>query len=154
MIVTALPRLRRSARQFFAAARARVARWARLAPLALAFGSAADATRSRSELLLENALLRHQLAVYSRAARRPQLAPADRGLLVLLVGRLCTWADALVIVRPATVLRWHRQGFRLVWKRKSRAAHAHRGYHARRALIRRLAGENRLWGPTAYAGSC
>jgi len=83
---------------------------------------APDATRSRSALLLENALLRHQLVVLSRAVKRPQLTAADRGLLVLLASRLRTRADALVIVRTETVLRWHRQGFRRFWRRKSRGA--------------------------------
>ncbi len=53
-------------------------------PLAVAVGAAADAMRSRSALLLENALLRHQLAVLNRAVKRPRLTAADRGLLVLL----------------------------------------------------------------------
>jgi hypothetical protein len=70
----------------------------------------ADATRSRSALLLENALLRHQLVVLSRSVKRPRLTAADRGLLVLLTSRLSTWAGTLVIVRPETVLRWHRAG--------------------------------------------
>ena len=102
MIAVPLPRLRHLARRFLAAARARVARWTRPAPLALALGAAADATRSRSELLLENALLRHQLLVLGRAAKRPRLTAADRGLLVLLASRLRTWAGALVKVRPET----------------------------------------------------
>jgi len=120
MIATPRKRLRHLARRFFAAARTRVMQWTRPIPIAVAAGAAADATRSRSDLLLENALLRHQLVVLSRAAKRPQLTVTDRGLLVLLASRLRTWAEALVIVRPETVLRWHRQGFRLFWKRQSR----------------------------------
>src|SRR5690349_4652350 len=119
MIANPLPRLRHLARRFLAATRAKVARWTRPIPLAVAVGAAADATRSRSDLLLENALLRHQLVGLNRTATRPQLTGTDRGLLVLLASRLRTWAEALVIVRPETVLRWHRQGFRLVWRRKA-----------------------------------
>jgi len=119
MIAIPLPRLRRLACRLVAAARARLARWTRPAPLAVAAGAAADATRSSSELLLENALLRHQVAVLGRTAKRPHLTALDRGLIVLLASRLRTWAQALVIVQPATVLRWHRQGFRLFWRRKS-----------------------------------
>jgi len=54
------------------------------------------------------------------AVRCPRLTAADRGPLVLLASRLRAWAEALVIARPATVLRWHRQGFRRFWKRQSR----------------------------------
>jgi transposase InsO family protein len=74
-------------------------------------------------------------------------------LLVLLASRLRAWAGALVIVRPETVLRWHRDGFRLFWRRKS----ARRSATARIpvetvTLIRRLAAENRLWGADRIQG--
>ena len=113
MVANPLPRLWGLARRCLAASRARVARWTRPLPLAVAVGAAADATRSRSDVLPENALLRHQLVVLGRAAKRPRLTAADRGLLVLLAGRMRAWTEVLVIVRPATVLRWHRQSFRL-----------------------------------------
>ncbi len=105
MLTTLLPRLHHLARCVLAAARGRVACWLRPVPLALVAGATVDATRSTSQLILENALLRQQLVILSRTARRPRLTAADRGLLVLLASRLRTWADALVIVRPATVLR-------------------------------------------------
>lgn len=153
MIANPLPRLRHLPRRLLAAIRAQVARWTRPTPLAVAVGAAADATRSRSDLLLENALLRHQLVVLSRAAKRPRLTATDRGLLVLLAGQLRTWAGTLVIVRPETVLRWHRQGYRLLWKRKSRAATcAPRIPGETRDLIRRMARENRLWGADRIRG--
>jgi len=102
---------------------------------------------------LENALLRHQLLVLGRAAKRPRLTAADRGLLVLLASRLRTWAGALVKVRPETVLRWHRQGYRLLWKRMSRApTSAPRIPRETRDLIRRMARENRLWGAERIRG--
>src|SRR4051794_41004787 len=103
MIATPLKRLRHLARRFLAAARTRVMQWTWPVPIAVAAGAAVDATRSRSALLLENALLRHQLVVLRRSVKRPQLTAADRGLLVLLASRLRTWAGALVIVRPETV---------------------------------------------------
>ncbi len=143
MIATLLQRLRHRARRFVAVARARVAGWLRPVPLAIIAGAAADTTRSRSELLLENALLRHQLLILGRTSKRPRLTAADRGFLVLLAGRLRTWASALIIVQPTTVLRWHRQGFRLVWRRKARATtSAARIPLTTRELIRRMAGEN------------
>ena len=104
-------------------------------------------------MLLENALLRHQLAVLSRSVKRPRLTAADRGLLVLLASRLRTWTGALIIVRPETVLR-HRQGFRLFWRRKSRLRSAPKPRVAAEAitLIRELAAANRLWGADRIRG--
>jgi putative transposase len=153
MSANPLPRLRHLARRLLAAARARVARWTRPIPLAVVVGVAADATQSRSDLLLENALLRHQLVVLSRAAKRPQLTVTDCRLLVLLASRLRTRAKVLVIVRPATVLRWHRQGFRLFWRRKSAPRMSAARVPAETVtLIRRLAVENRLWGADRIQG--
>ena len=154
MIADPLLRLRHLARRFLAATRARVAQWTRPIPLAVAVGAAADATRTRSALLLENALLRHQLVVRSRSAKRPRLTAADRGLLVLLASRLRAWAGALVIVRPETVLRWHRAGFRLFWRRKSQPRSAAKLKVATEtiALIREMAAANRLWGADRIRG--
>ena len=73
--------------------------------------------------------------------------------MVLLASRLRTWKDALLIVKPDTLLRWHRQGFRLFWRRKSRA-----GTRAPRipaetiALIKEMACNNRLWGVKRVQG--
>ncbi len=154
MIADPLLRLRHLARRFLAATRARVAQWTRPIPLAVAVGAAADATRTRSALLLENALLRHQLVVRSRSAKRPRLTAADRGLLVLLASRLRAWAGALVIVRPETVLRWHRAGFRLFWRRKAQPRSAAKLKVATEtiALIREMAAANRLWGADRIRG--
>ena len=154
MIANPLPRLRHLERRFLAATRARVAHWMRPVPLAVAVGAAADATRSRSDLLLENALLRHQLVVLSRSAKRPRLTATDRGLLVLLASQLRAWAGALVIVRPETVLRWHRAGFRLFWRWKSRPRSAPKPKVTTEtiALIRELAAANRLWGADRIRG--
>ncbi len=79
-----------------------------------------DLARTKSQLLAENLLLRQQLVVLNRSVKRPRFTAADRGLFVLLASRVETWKDALLIVKPETVLRWHRQGFQLFWKRKSR----------------------------------
>jgi putative transposase len=154
MIATPLPRLRHLARWISTAVRAHIARLTRPTPLALAAGVATDVTRSKADLLLENALLRHQLVVLSRSVKRPRLTTADRGLLVLLSSRLRTWADALVIVRPATVLRWHRQGFRLFWRRKSWPRRAPKPKVAAEtiALIREMAAANRLWSADRIRG--
>src|SRR5918911_342500 len=153
MLRRCLTRLRQRVQRGVDALRTRVSRWTKPCPVALAAGLAADLTRSRGDLLLENALLRQQVLVLHRAARRPRLTPLDRGLLVLLASRLRTWAGALLIVRPETVLRWHRQGFRLVWRRRSaprsRPSPLATGTIER---IRQMARDNPLWGAERIRG--
>lgn len=85
----------------------------------LVSGAVADATRSKSELMLENALLRQQLIVVKRQVKRPQWSWRERSIIVLLASKLRGWREALFIVQPETVLRWHRDLFRWVWRRKS-----------------------------------
>src|SRR5918911_5564182 len=119
MLTRCLVWLRQRVQHGVDALRTRASQWTTPRPVALAAGLAADLTRSRGELLLENALLRQQVLVLRRTVKRPALTPLDRGLLVLLASRLQTWASALLIVRPETLLRWHRQGFQLFWRRKS-----------------------------------
>jgi transposase InsO family protein len=103
--------------------------------------------------VLENALLRQQLIILCRTRKRPALTPLDRGVLCLLASRLQTWASALVIVQPETVLRWHRQGFRLDWRRASASAsHTPRIPTEVVALIQQMAAENRLWGAERIRG--
>ena len=108
MLTRCLTWLRQRVQHGVVAIRTRASRWTQPRPVALAAGLAADLTRSRGDLLLENALLRQQVLVLHRSAQRPAFTPLDRGLLVLLASRLRTWASALLIVRPETVLRWHR----------------------------------------------
>ena len=76
--------------------------------------------RTRRALGLENLALRHQLAVLQRAAPRPRLRPSDRLVWVLLYRLWSGWADALAFVKPETVIRWHRTGFKLFWNWNSR----------------------------------
>ena len=70
-------------------------------------GAARSAFRSRSSLIAENLALRQQLAVL-HARRRPRLRPVDRAFWVVLSRVWSRWADVLAIVRPATVIEWHR----------------------------------------------
>lgn len=112
-----------------------------------------DLCRSKRDLVIENALLRQQLIVLRRQVTRPQLTNTDRTLLVLLAGRLRTWKSALFIVQPDTLLRWHREGFRLFWKRKSKALSREPRLPAETiGLIQRMAAENRLWGAERIRG--
>jgi hypothetical protein len=100
-----------------------------------------------SQLVLENLALRQQLAVLRRSAPRPRLRPCDRVFWVWLSRWWAGWKDALVIVSPATVVGWHRQGFRLWWRWKSRGRPGRpRVDPELRRLIRRLSHENPLWG--------
>ncbi len=74
---------------------------------------------NRARLAAENAALHHQLAVLQRARRRPKLHRRDRIFWVWLSKLWSGWRDALVIVQPETVVKWHRQGFKLYWRWKS-----------------------------------
>jgi hypothetical protein len=74
-----------------------------------------DLTRSRRELLAENALLSHQLLVAARQVKRPKLRATDRLVLVGLAAMFANWRNALVLVQPETLLRWHRDLFRRLW---------------------------------------
>src|SRR5919199_284801 len=88
-------------------------------------GTIADLARSKPQLVAENLLLRQQLLVLKRSAKRPRFTAADRCLFVLLASKLQNWKEAVLIVKPETILRWHRQGFQLFWKRTSRATSRH-----------------------------
>src|SRR5215467_10414284 len=105
--------------------------------------------RSRSALELEILALRHQIAVLQRAAgKRPRLTAADRLFWVVLCRLWDDWRSALAIVKPETVIAWHRKGFRLFWTWKVRRGRPGRPAVARevRDLIRRMSRENPLWG--------
>ena len=80
----------------------------------------ADLGRSKSELVAENTLLRKPLIILKRQVKRPACTKTDRLLLVLLARLVRTWKQALFIVQPDTLLRWHRELFRLYCKRKSK----------------------------------
>src|SRR5215467_6531818 len=95
--------------------------WTKPDTSSLLLGTLTDLTRSKSELAAENALLRQQLIILRRQVKRPVSTKTDRMLLVLLARMLRGWKQALLIVQPETLLHWHRQGFKLFWKYKSRA---------------------------------
>ena len=153
MLTRCLARLRQRVQRGVDALRARASQWTRPRPVALAAGLAADLTRSRGDLLLENALLRQQVLILRRTVKRPTLTPLDRGLLVLLARRLRTWASALLIVQPETVLRWHRQGFQLFWRRKSAPRFRPSPLAAATVeLIEQMARDNPLWGAERIRG--
>ncbi|MHC4519483.1 MAG: integrase core domain-containing protein [Planctomycetota bacterium] len=104
--------------------------------------------RSRASLAAENLALRHQLGVLSRSAKRPRLRARDRVLWVWLFRLWSGWRFSLIIVQPETVVRWHRQGFRLYWRWMSRPRNPGRPRVDAeiRELIRQMSQENPLWG--------
>lgn len=88
----------------------------RAAMLGALFGSLLALARTRSALVFENMALRQQLAVYKRELRRPKVRFADRAFWTLLSRLWIGWREALHFVKPATVLRWHRDGFSRFWR--------------------------------------
>ncbi len=127
--------------------------WTTPGPTSLLLGTLTDLSRSKSELVAENALLRQQLIILRRHAKRPACTRTDRMLLVLLARMVRTWKQALFIVQPETLLRWHRQGFKLLWKYKSKAASPTPRISAETvALINEMARDNRLWGAERLRG--
>ena len=97
-----------------------VSRWNKPCCTSHPLSTVADLARSKPQLIAENLLLRQHI-VLNRAVKRPRFSQRDRAFVILLANRLQTWKDALFIIKPETVLRWHRQGFRMFWKRKSHA---------------------------------
>ncbi len=129
--------------------------WTKPPGTSLIVGGIHDVVRSKPQLVIENAVLRQQRIVLNRSHKRPCFTRADRGLFILLASQLQGWKEVLLIVKPETVLRWHRQGFRLFWKRRSRAT----SYEPKIpldtiTLIKEMAANNRLWGPNASVVNC
>jgi len=104
--------------------------------------------RRQAELAAENLALRQQLAVLEHKSKRPRLRVRDRIFWVWLSRLWVGWRSVLVIVQPDTVARWHRDGFRLYWRWKSRAGKVGRPRIEAelRRLIRRMCRENPSWG--------
>jgi len=101
----------------------------------------------RAALVAENLALRQQLAVLQVSAKRPRLRKRDRLFWVWLSRLWANWRSCLMIVKPETVIRWHREGFRLYWRWKSRKKRGRPKTDAEiRKLIRRMARDNPLWG--------
>jgi putative transposase len=111
--------------------------------------------RSRRDLLLENLALRQQLAVLKQRHSQPRFAAPDRLFWAMLRRFWCGWKQALILVQPETVVRWHRAGFKLYWTWLSR----HRAPVGRRCISRdlrelifRMVTENPAWGAPRIHG--
>ena len=110
--------------------------------------------KSKSRLEAENAALRHQLTVLQREVRgRVQFTNSDRLFFIQLYRWFPSVLKAITIIRPETLVRWHRAGFRRYWRWKSRSLGGRPQIDADlRALIRRMSIENALWGAPRIHG--
>src|SRR6476646_10363161 len=110
--------------------------------------------KSKSRLAAENVALRHQLIVLRRKVRgRLQLTNSDRGFFVQLYRWFPSILQVLTIIRPETLMRWHRAGFRRYWRRKSQRRGGRPQIDAElRGLIRQMSMENLLWGAPRIHG--
>jgi transposase InsO family protein len=108
-------------------------------------------SRSRRALAAENLFLRKQLALFQERKVKPHRADDSTRLIMVILGRLFAWRDALVNVQPDTFLRWHRKRFRLLWCWKSRPVGTPRILKDLRRLIQEMAAENPTWGEERIA---
>jgi putative transposase len=90
-----------------------VLQWIKPSTPSLALDTLVDLTRGKAELLAENALLRQQLLILCRQVKHPRYRKTDRLLLVLFAKMVRFWKEALFLVQPETLLRWHRELFRV-----------------------------------------
>ena len=128
----------------------RIQLWTKPATSILIIGILSDLTRDRTDLVVENALLRQQLIVLNRQIKRPALTNSDRFRLVFLTRCTVFWKQALHIVQPDTWWRWHREMFHFYWKRKSQGKSKISAETI--DLIRKMAGENSWWGAERIRG--
>ena len=107
--------------------------------------------RPRCALAAENLFLRKQLALYLERKVKPRRAKAATKLTLVLLSRLFAWREALTVVKPDTLIRWHRQGFRLFWRWKSKARGRPRIPADLQKLIADMAASNVTWGEERIA---
>ena len=117
-------------------------------------GALRSGLRTRADLTIENLALRQQLANLRRTSGRPRLGNSDRAFWVVLSRLWSRWADVLVVVKADTVVRWHRAGFRLFWRWKSRSGSPFDGgiSEETKRLIRQMADANVGWGAPRIHG--
>ena len=108
------------------------------------------ALRPRESLEAEILFLRRQLALYRERGVKPRRVDAATRVMLMLLSRCFDWRSALVVVQPETLIRWHRAGFRLWWRWKSRPGRPPIPKELRE-LIRRMARENPAWGQERIA---
>ncbi len=106
--------------------------------------------RSSTAIRAENLVLRRKLAKYLERSVKARKVDALTRISLALFTRLFDWREAVVLVRPATIIRWHRLGWRLFWRGKCRIGRPPIPVELR-ALIRRMPQENPLWGEERIA---
>jgi len=106
--------------------------------------------RPRRSIEAENLVLRRQLALFKERGMKPRRVDAATRLSLAWLSRLCDWRSCVIVVGPETVVRWHRAGWRLFWRYKSRPGRPPIPLELRQ-LIRRMASENPLWGEERIA---
>ena len=109
--------------------------------------------RSSRSIKAENLFLRRQLALYIERGVKPRRIDLVTRIGLTLLSRCFNWRDALVVVRPQTLIRWHRAGWKLFWRLKSRPGRPPIPAELR-ALIRRIAHENPSWGEERIVNDC
>ena len=107
---------------------------------------------SKQGIVLENLALRQQLAVQQRSVKRPKIKNTDRIFWVWLSKIWTDWRSSLIIVKPPTVIGWHKKGFKLYWRRKSRRVGRPNIDWPLIKLIRRMQKENPLWSAQRIQG--
>ena len=106
--------------------------------------------RSRTALSAEVLFLRKQLAFYEERQAQPRRLNDSARVCLILWSRLCDWKEALVIVKPETLIGWHRKGFKLFWKWKSQAGRPRIPENIRKLIVQ-MAQENPTWGQARVA---
>ena len=121
--------------------------------LGILLGTLRSTVRTHRELALENLALRQQLAVFKAGQPRPRLTAMDRIFWVVLSRLWTSWRNSLQVVRPSTVVGWHRQGFKRYWTWKSRRRRGRPAIETElRGLIGRMSRANPLWGAPRIHG--
>ncbi|MCX6143928.1 MAG: integrase core domain-containing protein, partial [Ignavibacteriales bacterium] len=109
--------------------------------------------KSRIQLQLEIVSLRKQLEILTRTSPKPRFKHSDRLFFNILTDIFGSWKETLLIIKPETVIRWHRQGFRLYWRWKSRSERGRPKIPQEQInLIKQIANENPLWGAPRIHG--
>jgi len=124
--------------------------WTKPAIPALTSGLFSDLTRSRADLVVENAILRQQLIVLNRQVKRPKVIDLDRFCLVFLSHFTRSRNKPYISVQPDTLLRWHRELFQFYWRQKSKGKP--KIFAETIALIEKMVKENRFWGAGRIRG--
>ena len=112
---------------------------------------ASVALRSHAQLVAENLFLRKQLALYVERQVRPRRADDATRIVLVALSRLINWRRVLTVVKPDTLIRWHRKGFQLFWRWKSRPRGRPRVPPDLQRLIAAMAAANRTWGEERIA---